>query len=91
MDLCSRKLKNLFKREEPKRDPRVSYAEVKRVPIKKFEPKKFEPKRFKTTEDKKIWRFRYTDTNEVRELPGRDAIDEIMNTSRPIRMEGFVD
>ena len=83
-------IKNLFKHEEPKRDPRVSYVEVSRVPIKKFEPKKFEPKRFETTEDDKIWRFRYTDTDEVREMPGDEAMDEILNSTRPVVMEGFV-
>lgn len=83
-------IKNLFKREEPKRDPRVSYVEVSRVPIKKFEPKKFEPERFNTTEDDKIWRFRYADTDEIRELPGPEAMNEIMNSSRPVIMEGFV-
>lgn len=85
------KIKNLFKREEPKRDPRVSYVEVSRVPIKKIEPKKFEPKRFQTTEDEKIWRFRYTDTDEVKEMLGSDALDELMNNTRPVVMEGFVE
>ena len=78
-------IKNLFKREEPKRDPRVSYVEVNRVPIKKIEPEKFN-----TVEDDKIWRFRYTDTNEIRELPGNEAMNEILNSSRPVVMEGFV-
>lgn len=83
-------IKNLFKREEPKRDPRVSYAEVSRVPVKKFKPEKFEPERFNTNKDERIWRFRYTDTNEVKEMPGYEAMYEIMDSGRPVEIEGFV-
>lgn len=84
-------IKNLFKRDEPKRDPRVSYAEVNRVPIKKIEPKRFEPKRFNPARTQKNLRLRYTDTNEVVEMLASDAIDEIMKTSRPVIIEGFVE
>lgn len=85
------KIKNLFKREEPKRDPRVTYVEVSRVPIKKFEPKKFEPKKVNTIRDKRLLRIRYTDTNEVKEMAARDAIDELMRSMRPVVIEGFVE
>lgn len=84
-------IKNLFKREEPKRDPRVSYVEVSRVPIEKFEPKQFEPKKVKTIRSERLLRIRYTDTNEVKEMVARDAIEEIMVSMRPVVIEGFVD
>jgi hypothetical protein len=84
-------IKDLFKREEPKRDPRVSYAEVSRVPIKKFEPKQFEPKRFNPARTQKNLRLRYTDTDEVVEMLASDAIDEVMGTTRPVVIEGFVE
>lgn len=85
------KIKNLFKREEPKRDPRVSYVEVDRVPIKRFEPKKFEPKKVKTIRSERLLRIRYTDTNEVKEMVPHDAIEEIMVSMRPVIIEGFVE
>lgn len=36
-------IKRVFKREEPKRIPGVTYAEVDRVPIKRIGVKEFEP------------------------------------------------
>ena len=39
-------IKKMFKREETKRIPGVTYAEVSRVPIERLEIKKFEPKKF---------------------------------------------
>jgi hypothetical protein len=84
-------IKNLFKREEPKRNPLVQYAEVSRVPVKKIEPKRFEPKRFNPARTQKNLRLRYTDTNEVVEMWASDAIDEVMKTTRPVVIEGFVE
>lgn len=94
-------IKRVFKREEPKRIPGVTYAEVDRVPIKrievkKFEPTKFEPRRFEfqkfnATETTMIWRYQYTDTGEIVEKPNTEAIDEILNSNRPVKvLEHFV-
>lgn len=94
-------IKRVFKRKEPKRIPGVTYAEVDRVPIKrievkKFEPTKFEPRRFEfqkfnATETTMIWRYQYTDTGEIVEKPNTEAIDEILNSNRPVKvLEHFV-
>ena len=98
-------IKRVFKREEPKRIPGVTYAEVDRVPIKRIEVKKFEPIKFeprdwkveqekikvKTTETTMIWRYQYTDTGEIVEKPNTEAIDEILNSNRPVKvLEHFV-
>lgn len=85
------KIRNLFKRETPKRDPRVKYVEVNRVPIKRFEPQKFESKKVKTIRSERLLRIRYTDTNEVKEMVPHDAIDEVMVSMRPVIIEGFVE
>ncbi len=84
-------IKNVFKPKEPKRYPGVSYVEVDRVPIKKFEPKQFEPNRFNTAgKVENVWRYRYTDTNEIVEKPAREALDEIMRSTRPVVLMGIV-
>ena len=94
-------IKRVFKREEPKRIPGVTYAEVSRVPIKRFEVKEFEPKRFepewfehdlfKTSNTERIWRYRYTDTDEIVEKPAKEAFNEIIGSTRPVVMLGFVE
>lgn len=84
-------IKDLFKAKEVKRDPRVTYIEVDRVPIKKFEPKRFEPKKFNPARTDKLMRIRYTDTDETKELPASAAIDEIMRSMKPVIIEGFVE
>ena len=94
-------IKRVFKREEPKRISGVTYAEVERIPIEKFEikridPKKFEPKKFEYLKTSpwrsgKLMRMRYTDTDEIVELPIREAIDEFMGSTRPVVIEGVVD
>lgn len=98
-------IKRVFKREEPKRIPGVTYAEVDRVPIKRIEVKKFEPIKFeprdwkveqekikvKAAEAKRFWRYQYTDTGEIVEKPNTEAIDEILNSNRPVKvLEHFV-
>lgn len=94
-------IKRVFKREEIRKDPRVTYAEVDRVPVKrvkieKFEPKRFEPELFehdlfKTAKTERIWRYRYTDTGEIVEKPAKEAFNEIMGSTRPVTMLGFVE
>lgn len=94
-------IKRVLKREEPKRIPGVTYAKVDRVPIKKievrkFEPEEFEPRRFEfqkfnAAETTMIWRYQYTDTGEIVEKPNTEAIDEILNSNRPVKvLEHFV-
>ena len=85
------KIKNLFKHEEPKRYPGVTYVKVDRVPIKRFEPKTFEPERHYNGKVENIWRYRYTDTNEIVERPASEALDEIMRSTRPILLMGIVE
>ena len=91
-------IKRVFKREEVKRIPGVTYAEVSRVPIKrvevkKFEPMKFEPRDWKVEREKikaeaaettMFWRYQYTDTGEIVEKPAIDACEEILNSNRPV-------
>lgn len=84
-------IKRVFKREELKRIPGVTYAEVSRVPIKRVEVKKFEPKKFNPARSGKLMRMRYTDTDEIVEKPIREAIDEFMGSTRPVVIEGVVD
>jgi hypothetical protein len=84
-------IKRVFKREEPRRIPGVTYAEVSRVPVKRIEVKKFEPNRFNTVgQVENIWRYRYTDTDEIVEKPAREALDEIMRSTRPVVLMGIV-
>lgn len=87
-------IKRVFKREEPKLIPGVTYTEVDRVPVKrvkieKFEPKRFEPEMFehdlfKTSKTERIWRYQYTDTGEIVEKPAKEALDEIVRSTRPV-------
>lgn len=94
-------IKKLFKREEPKRIPGVTYVEVDRVPIEKFEIKRIEPKKFEPQRldflkgcpwrSGKILRMRYTDTDEIVEKPVGEAIDVVMGSTRPVVIEGIVE
>lgn len=74
-------VKKLFKREETRRIPGVQYVDVQRVPIKRINPARTD----------KLLRMRYTDTGEIVEMPASDAINEVMGTSRPVVIMGFVE
>lgn len=84
-------IKNMFKREEPKQIPGVTYTKVSRIPVKKFEPEEFKPRRFNPDGSQRILRVRYLDTNEIVEKPADEAITETMMSGRPVFIEGFVD
>ena len=84
-------IKNVFKPKEPKRIPGIEYVEVSRVPIERIQLTKFEPgERFRPKHDS-IIRLRYTDTGETVDLPAREALDEILNSMRPVEIGGVVE